>query len=55
MSEQLPLFESPKPPPKQKGGSLPRGPRGLLMALQKQGLSARRDRGCREVGRVARR
>jgi hypothetical protein len=34
---QLTLFDA-KPPPKAKGGSLPRGPHGLLMALQRQGL-----------------
>jgi hypothetical protein len=38
MNGQLPLFESPKPPPKPKGGSSGFGPLGLLKALRAQGL-----------------
>jgi hypothetical protein len=39
MNGQLELFESPKPQPKLKGGSLPRGSHGLLLALLQQGLT----------------
>jgi hypothetical protein len=38
VSEQLLLFESPKPPPPPKGGSNGFGPLGLLKALRAQGL-----------------
>jgi hypothetical protein len=39
VSEQLALFDA-KPLAKPKGGSLPHGPRGLLLALLQQGLTA---------------
>jgi hypothetical protein len=36
---QLPLIEVETNGKPKRGGSLPRGPRGLLMALQREGLN----------------